>query len=272
MAVFLAALCFSAADPIVLSNGAIRVEVDAEVFAVRYVGRPGGLNFVEPLFVPPSEREGTGWVDPGGLTVNLYPLEERDAALLRGPAEVIERTDWSVALLGPESAAQRLRILKEIRIEPEAPVAHYAVTVISTDEQPKRLAVQNAARVPGNTTVSIRRDQGVFQALNGEEALMPLVSETADRWRVQLRTPSAEKRVVFGAFVNEVAHENRDGLWVRRLNNAPEEVHTVPLEATFIGLVDEASASRAAIVQGPWNEVTASSPAVLRETWTLELR
>ena len=107
----------SAQDIITLENGPLRIEIDPAVFNVRFVGFPGGKNFVESHHVEERERGGPGWLDPGGVTTDLIPLEAEDAALRRGPAEIIESSDRHVVLLGTESAELGVRIKKEIRLD-----------------------------------------------------------------------------------------------------------------------------------------------------------
>lgn len=101
-----AAVCaapVSAQEIITLENGPLRIEIDPAVFNVRFVGFPGGKNFVEPHFIEERDRSGSMWLDPGGVTTDLIPMEEEDAALRRGPAEVVEASDRHVVLLGAES-------------------------------------------------------------------------------------------------------------------------------------------------------------------------
>src|SRR5688572_14071968 len=95
------ALSSAMGAPLALDNGKIRVELESRTFSVRFIGFPGGNNFLEPAHLTETELAGTGWLDPGGLFTDVLPVRTEDAMLRRGPAEVVEQRDDYVLLLGP---------------------------------------------------------------------------------------------------------------------------------------------------------------------------
>ena len=63
IALLLAALGLSSgAAGRVLENEHVRIEVDPQTFSVRYLGWPGGPNFVSPIYLTPRERMEPGLV------------------------------------------------------------------------------------------------------------------------------------------------------------------------------------------------------------------
>ncbi len=291
MMAFIIMACMAAADPIVLDNGALRVEVDPQTFSIRFVGVPSEANFVEPLYVPHKDHVGTGWVDPGGITADIEPAVERDAALRRGPAEVIERTDHGIVLLGPVSESLGIRLKKAIEIHPAHPTARYTVTVLSIGPS-RRLAIRNTVRVPLGTTLRVARADGIMQPLEslpdrstnvqtktysgvglrddlgGEAPTGTVVTETPEYWLVAIPPAVRQQQEVWGAHVPKIVHENRYGVWERRIADWPADGHNVPHAATFLCLLDEVSASYGAVLQGATAEVTPAHPVTFTETWT----
>ena len=137
-------LCLPSAAPIALDNSAMRVEVDPRLFSVCFVGLPNRSNFVEPTQPTQEEIEGEGWVDPGGLHTDLVPYQGQDAAIRRGPADVVERTATSVVMLGPVSGTLKVRLKKEIELDEHKPRAVFKVS--ASPSRPKRFVLPCATR------------------------------------------------------------------------------------------------------------------------------
>jgi len=272
MIALITALAAMAAGPIALDNGAIRVEVDPELFAVRFVGGPGGENFVESLYVPSEVRAGKAWADAGGIPTDLVPCEGRDAALRRGPAEVIEHTAHSVVLLGPLSETLYVRLKKTVEIDPREPSARYTVTVIATEPQPQTFAICNTVRVPPETRLRIERADGVLKVLAGAETVEAAAETSPAGWAISVPPAERLEGVVLGAFVPKVTHENDYGAWTREIVSMPADESDVPREATFLCFLDAVSVNYWAVLQGPRVEVRPSSPAVFVERWTVRKR
>lgn len=185
-------------DAIVLDNGAMRVEVDTLVFSIRFVGFPGGANFVEPQFLADAARDGSAWLDPGGLTTDLVPMEAHDAALRRGPAEVLVQEPTRVVLLGAESPELGLRLKKEIRLDPSEARAYYIVTALSSRADGPMVAIRNTARLPLRTTVRIPRKGTTFAPNPATEKSPWALVKSVDFWLVPIPPTSKVEALVLG--------------------------------------------------------------------------
>ncbi len=261
------------ADPVVLDNGALRVEIDPQVFSIRFVGLPGGQNFLEPLLLEPEDRDSRAWLDPGGLVSDLIPLDTQDGALRRGPAEVVAQDGLSVILLGPKSAKAEARLKKEVRLDPEKPEAVFKVTVLSAQPSERRFAVRNTARVPRDSSLRVLKSEGGVRVLSSEEqTLQPAVTKSNDYWLIPVPPTSPAKGLVLGAFVERVATARDDGVWTRRIAVMPEDRALVPHESTFMAILDDPSVSYGSALQSAKGPISIARPMVYTEHWTFDKR
>jgi len=262
--------CAVSAEPIALDNGAIRVEVDPAVFSVRFVGRPGGRNLLDPAYISYAERNGGAWLDPGGLVTDVIPLETQDAALRRGPAEVIDQDADSVVLLGAVSETLGLRLRKEIRLEGAAPRARFTVTLLPTSPTPRTAALRNTARVPLGSVLRGDGEASIIRPFSGTDSTSGLVATAGSGWRIAVPPRTAAREVILGAFVPEAALELRDAVWRRRIAEMPAEESAAPYHSTFLCVLDDTSRVYGAVLQSALVEVSAASPLVFTEEWRLE--
>ncbi|MCL4693037.1 MAG: hypothetical protein KJ060_11075, partial [Candidatus Hydrogenedentes bacterium] len=188
-------------EPNTLDNGAIRVEVDPALFSVRFVGVPGGANFVAPLPVDETVRESEDWVDPGGLQTDVLPYTARDAASRRGPAEIVEQREDYIALLGPPSEHTGMRIKKEIQLLGREPKARFRVTAMRVAGESGDTAIRNTVRLSKGTTIRLLRDEGDVRVLAGADAITPAVVKSRKYWLIPVPPTSPMDGVILGAFV-----------------------------------------------------------------------
>ena len=259
-------ISFLAAGPVVLDNGGIRVEVDPRVFSVRFVGAPGGVNFVEPLHIDPARYSDASWLDSGGLQTDLVPLQSQDAAIRRGPAEVAEQTPHSIVMLGPVSSTLNARLRKEVRLVDGEPRATFKVTILPTMQDFISCAIRNTVRVPKHTTLRIEKADGTMRVLTGAKGIAPSVVKSMRYWLIPVPPTAPTHNVVLGAFVPKVAHHNQSGTWIRRIIEMPPDKAAAPNEATFVCLLDDTAHAYGASLQGAWGTST------LTEEWTLKVR
>jgi len=268
----LIASCIIAAASLVLDNGAVRVEVDPSLFSVRFIGMPGGTNFLEPLFVNETGRRGKDWLDPGGLVTDLIPCEARDAALRRGPAEVVVHDGQSLVLIGPPSEQMPLRLKKEIRLMGTEARVVFRVTVLSTSPEPLPLALRNTARLPHGVTLHVNKSDATIRSLADTDSIFPAVVKSSRYWLIPVPPAGPVDHVLLGAFVPELACQGNGGTWIRRIENMPADGQTVPQESTFLCILDNETRSYGAALQCARVPVDAGRPLVFTEEWTFEKR
>jgi hypothetical protein len=272
MILLLISAAIAQADLLVLDNGAMRVELDARLFSVRYVGLSEGKNFVEPLAVAKEVRHGTEWADPGGLHTDVLPFDDKEAALRRGPADIVEHTDHSVRLVGPPSPKYGIRTEKEIRLHANKPRALYSVIVRAVSEESGEWAVRNTVRVPLRSTLRVDRADGTIAALAGTESILPAVVKSSNYWLIPVPPAGRMKGVALGAFVPRVRLQNESGVWTRRLVTMPGTAKQTPQQSTFVCVLDNETRSYGAMLQSETAKVSPLAPLVFREEWTIEKR
>lgn len=273
MKMALIAICIFCSDPVLLENSvSLRVEVDPLIFSVRFLGFSGGRNFLEPLHVSEEERAGKDWLDPGGLVTDLIPGISRDAALRRGPAEVVSQDRLSVVMLGPESPESRLRMRKEIRLSEHLPELTYRVTVLTDGETSSTGALRNTVRLPQGTTLRIRKEMGTLRPLTEGGNVTHAVVQSNLYWLIPVPPTAPIETLLLGAYVPEVTIENADGLWTRRLTGMPDDPGRVPLQSTFLAILDDPTRSYGAALQGWSAEIRSNAPLTLSEEWILKKR
>ncbi len=272
MAAFAVVLAVVFTGPLTLDNGAIRIEIDPQWFSIRFVGLPGGANFVDPLFVDTAHIADGGPPQPGGLCTDLLPHSDDGAAICRGPAEVIEQRADYIALLGPASERLNVRLKKEIQLLGEQPRARLRVSILATATHPGRFAIRNTARVPHDTTVRIAKADGEIRPITGTDEIAPAVVNSIKHWLIPVPPTARMKGVVLGAFVPEISLKNTSGVWTRRLLTMPQQAVAVPQGCTCLCLLDDPTRSYGAALQGALEEVTLDASLVFEEEWAIEAR
>ncbi len=261
------------ADPaIVLDNGAIRVEIDPQVFAVRFVGIPGGANFLSPLPAEASARNPDTWVDAGGLQTDLLPFVAKDPAVRRGPAQVIEKRSDYVALLGPASGVSGMRVKKEVQLIGAKPQGRFRVSIMRVGPGEKSVSIRNTARLDAGVTVRLERDEGEPRMLAGSETLTPYIVKSRKYWLIPVPSTSPARGVIVGAVVPTVTVVNKSGVWRRRLVSMPDKSAKLPQSSTVLCLLDDATKTYGVAVQSPSMAVSGGAVAALEEEWEVDWR
>ena len=267
-----AVLSVALADAVVLDNGVMRIEVEPQVFSVRYVGFPGGVNYLDPLFISPADRAGSTWIDPGGLVSDVVPLDGHDAVLRRGPGEILEQRNNYVALLGPISERAGLRIKKEFALDTSTAKARYIVSVTINGPKPVTCTVRNTARLANGSTLRVEKSDGTIRALAGTDSILPAVVNSNQYWIIPVPPTAVMKNVILGAPVTRITHVNKQGTWTRRVVNPSSDIKSVPNESSFVCLLDSESRSYGASLQGAVTPVEPCCAVTFEEEWTLEKR
>jgi hypothetical protein len=260
-----------AASPVVLDNARIRVEIDPELFSIRFVGAPGGRNFLEPLFVEENTRRSGDWADPGGLVTDVLGLEERDAALRRGPAVVADQSAVHVLLIGPESRTTGLRLKKEITLAPDTAAARLTCSLLSNRPEAQRLALRNMVRVAPGATIRLPRRAGDLRSLSGAPATAPLVVKSMLYWLMPVPPTSPVRETLLGSESASVELQSENGVWTRR-SAAMASPEAFPKGQQSLALLDDATKSYGLALQSPEQEVSLAHPLVWTEEWTFDAR
>lgn len=261
------------ADPVyALDNGAIRVEVEPRLFAIRFVGFKDKPNFVSPLDVEQTAADGKDWADPGGLQTDVIPYTTKDAATRRGPAEVLEYRSDYIAMLGPPSEVSGVRMKKEIQLEGDAPKVHFRVIAQRVGAEPAKVALRNTVRLAAKNTVRLERTDGVVRVLAGADSIFPAVVKSRRYWLIPVPPTTDAKGLILGAPATRMSVANDSGTWTRTLVDPPKEMTQVPYESTFLCLLDSATSSYGAALQGKLVELKTGDLTTIEEEWTFEKR
>lgn len=266
LSIFLCGTVFSA--PVVLNNHFMEVQVDAQRFAVLFVGEPGGPNFLEVL--PPPAEDSEGRADGGGLETHLVPFDEADRALRWGPGEIVAQSDERVMLVGRRSAVSGLLIRKTITLYPGSAKASYRVSVEPDSPEGPRVAVRNLARLAPGVSILIDKTDGVLQQLTGLEDGDTTIAEAGRYWSIGAPPPEPQDEVLLGSFSRKVLIRRDALVWVRRLLDMPRNEFDTPYGCTFLAVLDTPTATYAAALQSATRSLRASRSLVFREIWELD--
>lgn len=254
-----------------LDNGAIRIEVEPRLFATRFVGFPVGENFVEPISVDATVADGKDWADAGGVHSDLIPYSGKDAAIRRGPAEVLEHRSDYIAMLGPPSEGTGMRLKKEIQLDGAAPRAHFRVTAQRVAAEPASYALRNTVRLAPKNTVRLERTDGDIRVLAGSDSLVGVI-KSRRYWLIPIPPTRDLAGIVLGAGAPRMIVANDSGTWTRTLVEPPADKSRVPNECTFLCVLDSPSGSYGAALQGQAGALKTGEFVTLEEEWTFEKR
>ncbi|MBX7254952.1 MAG: hypothetical protein K1Y02_01230 [Candidatus Hydrogenedentes bacterium] len=259
-------------DLIVLDNGAIRVEFDPGVFAVRFVGVPGGENAIAPLPIPKESEREHDWVDAGGLQTDLLPFTGLDPAIRRGPGKVLEvRSDY-FAVLGPVSSVSGMQVKKEVQLVGREGKARFRVTAFRAGPEPGPCAIRNTARLQAGSSVRLERKEGEVRMLSGGAQLVPFVVRSLKYWLIPVPPTARAEKVVLGAFASGCATENKSGFWTRKLSDKPSKPEGVSNGCTFLCLLDDATKTYGVALQSETKTLATGASMSLEEEWKVERR
>lgn len=260
----------TASDPtLVLQNGHIRVELEPRTFSLRYLGFPGGKNFLDPIYLSETEIAGAGWVAPGGVVTDLVPVSRAYASLRRGPATIAERTDDYILLLGPAHPESGWQFKKEYQLTRDSAALTYKLTVQTQQKEERSVRVRITAQLPEEGIVFIPHTAGELGFLRGAGPALRLLHAPEDSgYRIPLAANSSWRRAVLASPASELTYTTGFGVWSRRLevrSAAPDEDSTYQ----FLALLDEASHTYQVALEAAQAGVNVGAPLVVVEHWTL---
>lgn len=265
------ALSSTLGAPLALDNGKIRIELETRTFSVRFIGIPGGNNFLEPAHLTETELAGNGWLDPGGLFTDVLPVNTGNAVLRRGPAEVVERRDDYVLLLGPEHPESRWRVKKEVQLTRDAAELTYKVTVLTSLKEVRDIRIRTTARLDWSGELAIPVEPGRMSLVRGAfDDVSTLLEHPEESYNVPLRSQQLRTRAVLSSASPEVTMTTDFGVWTRRLEirsalPEPEAENRIRM----LALLDDPTHTYEAALEGAQPGTNVGAPLVVVEHWSV---
>jgi len=265
------ALASAASGPVSLDNGKIRIELDTRTFSVRFIGVPGGHNFLEPVHLTAAELDGQGWIEPGGLITDVLPIRPEDAVLRRGPAELIERRDDYVLLLGPEHPESHWRVKKEVQISRDTAELTYKVTVLSSLKEERDLRIRNTARIAWSGALVVPVEPGPMKLVRGSfEGIARILNYPEGSYVLPLYDKNKRTRAVLASPASEVAMNTAFGVWTRRLEIRSSLDDTdAENRVRMMALLDDETHIYESALEGAQSGVNVGAPLVVIEQWSI---
>jgi len=256
---------------VVLDNGAIRVELDPVTYSVRFLGRPGGPNFVDPLYMTPWQRRPGALVMPGGIMSDVLPVREDRAFLRRGPAAVLEQRRDYVLLMGPACGETQLQVKSEYLLDRNAPELTYRLSVLSSRRAGQTVAIRVTAQVPWAGALAFpAHGDGVPGLIRGAFPGYPGALAAEDgKHRLPLGVQRGREQAVLRAPVAQLEVTRPSGTWARgaALISAGEGEET---NVELLVLLDDQSQTCQIALEARQTGVNVGVPMVFVETWRLE--
>lgn len=247
----------------------MRVEIDLDLFAIRYIGLPGGANLLASEYVSELERRSHLWLDYGGLFSDLTPLDKKSAALRRGPAEVVYLSARSVLLIGPEDPDLKLRLEKEITLDDTEPVLHYTVRAMTSRAEPYQVSIRNTAQVPVGRTVQMGPQDSAAFRLVGVDTLDEVAVAEGEGWLVPIPPRTLKAPVAIAAPGIKTSVHHGPVSWQRAwAGPSPESASAEELPEIECSM-DPASKKYSWSITSPPRRLDKGHPLEFKEIWTL---
>lgn len=267
----ISALASAFGGPLALDNGKIRIELEPRTFSVRFIGTPGGNNFLEPVHLTAAELDGPGWLDPGGLISDVLPVRMEDAVLRRGPAAVVEHRDDYLLLLGPEQPDLGWRVKKEFQLAHDTAELTYKVTVLSSLKEERDVRIRNTARLAWTGALSVPAAPGRMSLVRGTFGGIADILEAPEAsYLIPLHSKKTRTRAVLSSPAAEVTMATDFGVWTRRIEIRssladPEAENRIRMMA----LLDDTSHTYQSALEGAQSGVNVGAPLVVVEHWSV---
>jgi len=255
--------------PVVLESPHVRIELESRTFSVRFVGFPGGKNFLDLIHLTASAIASPGWLEPGGITTDLIPDSENSALLRRGPAELVVFEEHYVLLLGPEDPDHHWRIKKEYFLAVDRSEVRYKLTVMSTLKEERKVGVRITAQLPREGGLLIPKAAGALGLLRGDfPRFNELIGSVADAYTINLAVGPKRQRAVLASPATSLVYETPFGRWERQIEirsslESPSE-NAMP---RLLVLLDDDSHVYQAGLEVTQSGVNVGAPLVVQERW-----
>ncbi len=259
-----------AADPMVLENGRVRLEVDPALATVVYAGIPGKMNWIglpeAPMGTPPDGQKPA----LAGFVSELVAQNGQDMGFQPGPVEIVSKTPLQAVFLGPVSAKFPVRLKTDIQLAETGGKVTYSLTAVATDTVPGLFALRNTVRLPQNTTIRINTGDGMFRPLSGSKTIFPVVSKSFGYWLLTVPTTGLYKDLVLGAHVTQVSLHNSANIWTRFPRETFDGARTYLDDSNLICRINDETREYRVTLQSPLGEIRAEAPLAFQEEWSIE--
>lgn len=268
LALFTAAVT-APGELVVLENSFMRLELDPQTFSVRFAGTPGGKNFLEPVHLTESEVAGSGWVEPGGYTVDVLPESDNSALLRRGPATVEARESGYVLLLGPEDPVSQWRVKKEFYLDRDAPDVRVKITLLSSQKEERRAGIRLTAQVVRDGTLEYPHESGAPGLLAGDFPNLSAIRDQAGSAYMISIPGAGRQRALLSARANAVTVVTSYGRWTRTLELlSAGETGEEAGNPRLLALLDDDTHICQVAMELCQSGVNVGAPLVAVERWT----
>lgn len=259
-----------AADPLLLENGRVRVELDPALATVVYAGIPGKLNWIGPPEAPMGTSPDDQKPAFTGFVSELVAQNGQDMGFQPGPVEIVSQTPLQTVFLGPVSAKYPVRLKTEIQLADTGGKITYTVTAVATDTVPGVFALRNTVRLPQNTTLRINTGDGMFRPLSGAKTIFPVVSKSFGYWLLTVPTAGLYKNLVLGAHVTQVSLHNSANIWTRFPRETFDGVRKYLDDSNILCRINDETREYRVTLQSPLGEIRADAPLAFQEEWSIE--
>ncbi|MCF6287509.1 MAG: hypothetical protein L3K26_20345 [Candidatus Hydrogenedentes bacterium] len=260
-----------AAGALILENDSIRIELEPKTFSLRFLGRPGGPNFIDPVYLTERERNIPGLVMPGGIMTDVLPVREERSALRRGPASIVEHREDYLLLLGQKDAATGLRVKKEYMLHRDEARLTYKLSVLSSLKAQRSVSVRVTAQIPWGSVLELPKpeDGGMRLICGAYPGFVAMAEQSGPQYRISLALRTAREHAVLRVPVRRIDVITPFGIWSRHavLRSAGERDGT---NIGLLALVDDRSATCQIALEGRQAGVNVGAPLVFVESWTLK--
>ncbi len=254
------------AEVIALDNGAMRVEFDSELFAIRYVGVPGGINLLAPFHLPERLRtDGAAHLDPGGITFSL----QRGGLPARadGPAEIISKSATEVVALSSSFGDPAMKLHVDLRLDPKTADATLRIEVRTEATQAADAAIVTTTSLAPHVALRVPKSDATIRAALPEAATASLFVDAGESWEMGRPDAVDKSDPAVADFECGTMIIAGDALWERSISTPASGEAAQPWHAQYRR--DPENRQRSLQLACPSVTVDLWNQPTLLETWRL---
>lgn len=263
-------LTSDAGAPVILDNGRVRLEVDPQLFGVRFAGMSGGPNFLDTAYIGDAPRPDRPGSEVGGYVVDVLPAAGEPGTRRHEPAEIVEHDAHYVLLLGPEDPESQWRVKKEFFLERDSATVRCRTALLTSRKAERRGGLRLTAQVARTGTVMLPRAGGEIGLYWGAFPGLAELRDGKEDWvRIPVTGRGRDARAVLVAPVTAMVMEAPFGRWTRRLES-PEAGGGQEGRGRMFVVVDDPAHVCQVTLEVTGTGINAGAPLVVEELWTFE--